>query len=44
MRLKFPHEAHGSQPEEQELIARALDIYESIGDSASASRMRDLLY
>lgn len=43
MRLKFPHEAHGSQPEEQVLIARALGIYEAIGDAASASRMRDLL-
>lgn len=43
MRLKFPHEAHASQPEEQVLIARALGIYEAIGDSASASRMRDLL-
>ena len=43
MRLKFSHEAHGSQPEEQVLIARALGIYEAIGDPASASRMRDLL-
>jgi hypothetical protein len=43
MRLKFHDEAHGSRAEEQELIGRALDIYEAIGDSTSASRMRDLL-
>jgi hypothetical protein len=43
MRLKFHDEAHGSRAEEQELIGRALSIYEAIGDSTSASRMRDLL-
>jgi hypothetical protein len=43
MRLKFPHEAHGSKAEEQMLIERALDIYDAIGDAEGASRMRDLL-
>jgi hypothetical protein len=32
MRLKFPHEAHGSRAEGETLIGRTLEIYEEIGN------------
>ncbi len=43
IRVKFHDEAHGSRAEEERFIRLALGVYESIGSSDSASRMRDLL-